>query len=43
MRIFTLEANGPEAVVAALAMVQVIVTGIILSAGAALLPRGGRP
>lgn len=39
VRIFTLEANGPESVVAALAVVHVVLTAAILALGAALLPR----
>lgn len=39
VQIFTLEANGPEAVVAGLAVVQVAITGSVLAAGALLLPR----
>jgi len=42
VRIFTLEANGPESVVAALAVVQVALTAIIVAAGAALLRRAQR-
>jgi iron(III) transport system permease protein len=42
VRIFTLEANGPENVVAALAVVQVALTAIIVAAGAALLRRAQR-
>ncbi len=37
VRIFTLEANGPEAVVAALSCVQVAITGAVLAAASALL------
>jgi len=40
VRIFTLEANGPEPVVAALAAVQVLVTAVVLAAGGLLI--GGR-
>jgi iron(III) transport system permease protein len=36
IRIFTLEANGPEAVVAALACVQVAITGTAVALGFAL-------
>ena len=43
VRIFTLEANGPESVVAALAVVQVALTATIVAAGAALLRRAQRP
>lgn len=43
VRIFTLEANGPEPVVAALALVQVVVTGALLAAGAWLLTRRAVP
>ncbi len=39
VRIFTLEASGPEAVVAGLAMLHVAVTGVVLGTGAALLGR----
>jgi iron(III) transport system permease protein len=39
VRIFTLEANGPEPVVAALSVVHVLVTAVALLVGAALLPR----
>ncbi len=39
VRIFTLEANGPEAVVAALSCVQVAMTAAVLAAGSALLFR----
>jgi iron(III) transport system permease protein len=39
VRIFTLEANGPETVVAALAMLQVVITASVLAAGALLLRR----
>ncbi len=39
VRIFTLEANGPEEVVAALAVVQVALTGVTLAAGGALIWR----
>ncbi len=42
VRIFTLEANGPENVVAALAVVQVALTAIIVATGAALLRRAQR-
>lgn len=42
VRIFTLEANGPEPVVAALAVVQVGVIATILALGAALLLRRRR-
>jgi len=42
VRIFTLEANGPESVVAALAVVQVALTAIIVAAGATLLRRAQR-
>lgn len=40
VRIFTLEANGPEPVVAALAAVHVLTTAVVLAAGALVL--GGR-
>jgi len=39
VRIFTLEANGPEPVVAALACVQVAMTAAVLAVGSALLFR----
>jgi iron(III) transport system permease protein len=42
VRIFTLEANGPTAVVAALAVVHVGMTLLVLTAGAALLRVGDR-
>ncbi|WP_242393949.1 ABC transporter permease [Anaeromyxobacter oryzisoli] len=42
VRIFTLEANGPEGVVAALSCVQVAMTAAVLALGAALLLRGRR-
>ncbi len=42
VRIFTLEANGPEAVVAALAVIHVAVTAAVLIAGGTLLLRGVR-
>lgn len=41
VRIFTLEANGPEAAVAALAVVHVLVTAAVLAAGL-MLVRGRR-
>jgi hypothetical protein len=40
VRLFTLEANGPTAVVAALAVTQVAVTAAALALGAFLLPEG---
>jgi len=43
VRIFTLEANGPEAVVAALAVVQTAVTAGALAIGGVLLWRRSRP
>lgn len=43
VRIFTLEANGPEAVVAALAVVQTAVTAAALGLGGALLRRRSAP
>ncbi len=43
VRIFTLEANGPEAVVAALAVVQTAVTAAALALGGALLGRRSAP
>jgi len=42
VRIFTLEANGPENVVAALAVVHVALTAVIVAAGVAMLRRGQR-
>ncbi len=42
IRIFTLEANGPENVVAALALTHAAVTGVLLVLGRALLKRGWR-
>ncbi len=39
VRIFTLEANGPQAVVAGLACLQVVMTALAVAAGAFLLPR----
>ncbi|GEJ57123.1 ABC transporter permease [Anaeromyxobacter diazotrophicus] len=42
VRIFTLEANGPGAVVAALSCAQVAMTAAVLALGAALLLRRGR-
>ena len=39
VRIFTLEANGPQPVVAALSCVQVAMTALVLAGGAALLLR----
>lgn len=42
VRIFTLEANGPEAVVAGLATLHVAVTALVLVAGVLLLMRGER-
>lgn len=42
VRIFTLEANGSEAIVAALSCVQVGVTGAVLLLGSALVFRGKR-
>jgi ABC-type Fe3+ transport system permease subunit len=39
VRLFTLEANGPEGVVAGLALVQVAMTALVLAAGGWLLPR----
>jgi iron(III) transport system permease protein len=43
VRLFTLEANGPPAVVAALAATQVAMTAVALALGALLLPRAGYP
>jgi iron(III) transport system permease protein len=40
VRLFTLEANGPTAVVAALAVTQVAMTAAALALGALLLPKG---
>jgi iron(III) transport system permease protein len=40
VRLFTLEANGPTAVVAALAVTQVAMTAAALALGAILLPKG---
>jgi iron(III) transport system permease protein len=40
VRLFTLEANGPTTVVAALAVAQVAMTGAVLALGALLIPRG---
>ena len=37
VRIFTLEANGPEAVVAGLAILHVVTTAVVLGAGALVL------
>jgi len=42
VRIFTLEANGPEAVVAALSCIQVAMTAVVLALGSALLFRRKR-
>lgn len=42
VRIFTLEANGPEEVVAALSIYHVLVTASVLLAGAFLLRKHGR-
>ncbi len=39
VRIFTLEANGPEAVVAGLAVVQVVVTMVLLAVGVLVISR----
>jgi iron(III) transport system permease protein len=39
VRIFTLEANGPPPVVAALALAQVLMTALVLAIGVLLLPR----
>ena len=41
VRIFTLEANGPEAVVAALATLHVVITAVVLASGGLLLSRKG--
>ncbi|RKZ11534.1 hypothetical protein DRQ50_13460 [bacterium] len=43
VRIFTLEANGSEAVVAGLAIIHVATTACVLAVGALLLKRGRRP
>jgi iron(III) transport system permease protein len=40
VRIFTLEANGPEATVAALAVLHVMLTATVVGAGAWILSRG---
>jgi iron(III) transport system permease protein len=42
VRILTLEANGPEPVVAGLALLHVGMTALVLAAGAALLARFAR-
>ncbi|MEW6684385.1 MAG: hypothetical protein AB1451_15925 [Nitrospirota bacterium] len=42
VRIFTLEANGPEAVVAGLAILHVVMTAAVLAAGALVLSRRQR-
>lgn len=42
VRIFTLEANGPAAVVAALSCVQVAMTAAVLAIGGAVLFRRRR-
>jgi iron(III) transport system permease protein len=42
VRIFTLEANGPQPVVAALSVLHVIITGAVLVLGFALLRRTRR-
>jgi iron(III) transport system permease protein len=39
VRIFTLEANGPPPVVAALAAAHVLITAMVLAAGTLLIPR----
>ena len=39
VRIFTLEANGPPPVVAALAVAHVLITALVLVAGVLLVPR----
>jgi len=39
VRIFTLEANGPPPVVAALALAHVLITALVLAVGVLLLPR----
>ena len=39
VRIFTLEANGPEPVVAALAVLQVLITAVLMGIGALAIPR----
>jgi len=43
VRIFTLEANGPEPVIAALALVQVLMTAALLAAGGLLLAKRRHP
>jgi iron(III) transport system permease protein len=40
VRIFTLEANGPEPIVAGLACLHVVITGLVVVTGAWLLRRG---
>ena len=42
VRIFTLEANGPEAVIAGLSILHVAITACVLAAGTWLLTRWGR-
>ena len=42
VRIFTLEANGPEEVVAALAILHITMTACVLAAGLMLIPRRPR-
>jgi len=42
VRIFTLEANGPEATIAALAVLHAGITAAVLAVGAALLARSRR-
>ena len=39
MRIFTLEANGPDAVVAGLAVVQILATAVVLALGLLMVRR----
>lgn len=43
VRIFTLEANGPGSVVAALALIQVLLTAIVLGAGMLIVKRPRHP
>lgn len=42
VRIFTLEANGPEAVVAALSLTQILLTALLIGLAAAVATRGRR-
>src|SRR5262249_3154452 len=43
VRLFTLEANGPPAMVAALAVTHTIITAVVLGSGSLLLLRGRYP